>query len=248
MPAGSRDDWPRDYERGRPGWPREVLTLPQVTSNATVLELGAGTGKLTRLLVPAFDRVLAVEPADAMRRILVSYCPEALAGTAEEIPLADDSVDAIFVAEAFHHFAQAQAVAEMCRVLRPSGAVVLLWNVPAGEWEPSIAAVEDYLGERAPKPEDVSFIPLDLDGPHYTSGSWRAALAGTPLEALREARFPKPQTLDPDGLVAYFASMKWLADLSDEVRLPVLRGIRERLHADQYRRLWETRAHSARLE
>ena len=77
MPAGSGDRWPEDYERGRPGWPPEVVDLPGVPPTATVLDLGAGTGKLTRLLVAAFDRVLAVEPADAMRRLLETLCPEA---------------------------------------------------------------------------------------------------------------------------------------------------------------------------
>lgn len=249
MPSGSLDRWPEDYERGRPGWPPNLLSLPVLGSAATVLDLGAGTGKLTRLLVTRFDRVIAVEPASAMRRILVSLCPEAetLVGTAEAIPLAADSVDAIFVAEAFHNFAEAEAVAEMCRVLRPGGALVLLWNVPAGEWEPSIGVVENFLSEHAPSAADVSHIPLDLDGPHYTSGSWRAALAGAPLEALSEARFPNPQRLERDGLVSFFASMGWLADLPEHEREGLLDGVRARLREHDYHRLWETHAHTARL-
>lgn len=77
MPAGSLDRWPEDYERGRPGWPPEVVDLPGLPPTATVLDLGAGTGKLTRLLVPAFGRVVAVEPAEAMRRMLETLCPGA---------------------------------------------------------------------------------------------------------------------------------------------------------------------------
>jgi len=85
MPAGILDRWPEDYERGRPGWPPEVVDIPGLPSAATVLELGAGTGKLTRLLVSTFDRVVAVEPAEAMRRLLVALCPEAeaLVGTGQ---------------------------------------------------------------------------------------------------------------------------------------------------------------------
>ena len=100
MPAGSLDRWPEDYERGRPGWPPEVVDVPGLPPTATVLDLGAGTGKLTRLLVPAFGRVVAVEPAEAMRRLLETLCPEAeaLAGTGQEVPLADASVDAVFAA------------------------------------------------------------------------------------------------------------------------------------------------------
>ena len=126
MPAGSGDRWPDDYERGRPGWPREAVELAGLPSSATVLDLGAGTGKLTRELVAAFDRVVAVEPADPMRARLAEISPEAeaLAGTAQEIPLSDRSVDAIFAAEAFHWFHDDRALAEIERVLRPGAALV----------------------------------------------------------------------------------------------------------------------------
>jgi 16S rRNA A1518/A1519 N6-dimethyltransferase RsmA/KsgA/DIM1 with predicted DNA glycosylase/AP lyase activity len=70
MPTGSLDRWPEDYERGRPGWPHEVVDIAGVSA-ATVLDLGAGTGKLTRVLTARFERVIAVEPAEAMRRLLV---------------------------------------------------------------------------------------------------------------------------------------------------------------------------------
>ncbi len=121
LPVGSLDRWPEDYERGRPGWPPGVVKIPGLPSAATVLELGAGTGKLTRLLISKFARVVAVEPAEAMRRLLVQLCPESevLAGSAEEIPLANALVDAVFVAEAFHRFDGERALAEIARVLRP---------------------------------------------------------------------------------------------------------------------------------
>ncbi len=249
MPAGSLDRWPEDYERGRPGWPAEVVDIPGVPSTATVLELGAGTGKLTRLLVSAFRHVVAVEPADAMRRLLVALCPKAetVDGTAQEIPLADASVDAVFAAEAFHWFDDARALAEIERVLRPRGALVLMWNVPAGPTEPSIATVEQLLTERAPNPREVSYDPLDLDGPQYTSGTWRLVFAESSFEPLQEARLPNPQTLDRDGLVAFFASMGWLADLPEADRLPLLAEVRSLLAADEYRQLWETHVHWTRL-
>jgi ubiquinone/menaquinone biosynthesis C-methylase UbiE len=174
MPAGSRDRWPEDYERGRPGWPSEVVDLPGLPPTATVLDLGAGTGKLTRLLVPAFGRVVAVEPADAMRRILGTLCPEAeaLPGTGQEIPLADASVDAVFAAQAFHWFDDERAIAEIARVLRPFGGLVLMWNLPAGPWQPSTAAAEDLLTALSPRPDEVSYDPLDLGGPRYAPGEW----------------------------------------------------------------------------
>jgi ubiquinone/menaquinone biosynthesis C-methylase UbiE len=115
LPAGSGEPWPADYERGRRGWPPDVVDIPGLPSAATVLDLAAGTGKLTRLLIPAFSRVVAVEPQDAMRRVLDALCPDAavLGGTAEQIPLADTSVDAVFVAEAFHLLVNERSVAEI---------------------------------------------------------------------------------------------------------------------------------------
>ena len=249
MPVGSQDRWPEDYERGRPGWPREVVDIPGLPRSATVLDLGAGTGKLTRLLVSTFDRVVAVEPAAAMRRLLSKHCPEAdvLAGSAEEIPLASASVDAVFAAEAFHRFDGERALGEIARVLRPRGALVLMWNLPAGPTEPSTAAVEEHLRQRAPDRTEVAYDPLDLNPTRYESGAWRLPFRASPFEALREARLPNLQTVDADGLVAFFASMGWIADLADEERLRLLDELRSLLPAAEYRRPWETHVHWTRL-
>lgn len=249
MPEGSRDRWPEDYECGRPGWPPEAVAIPGLSAAASVLDLGAGTGKLTRLLVSAFDRVIAVEPAEAMRQLLVTLCPEAEAstGTGREIPLPDASVDAVFAAQAFHLFDDERAVAEIARVLRPNGALVLMWNLPSGPTEPSIADVERVLNARAPK-GDLGYDPLDLGhGPLYDSGEWRQSFAATPFEALREMRLANLQTLDRDGLVAFFASMGWIADLPDADRLPLLAEVRARLTSGEYRRPWETHIRWTRL-
>ena len=242
MPAGSLDRWPEDYERGRPGWPPEVVEIPKLAKTANVLDLGPGTGKLTRLLVPRFRRVVAVEPAEAMRRLLSALCPEAeaLAGTAQQIPLPDSSVEAVFAAEAFHWFDDERALAEIARVLQPRGSLVLMWNLPAGPWEPSIAAAEDFLMARGPKAGEVAYDPLDLGGPRFVSGEWRLLLDESSFEPLQEARVPNPQTLDREGLVAFFASMGWLADLPDDERLPLLDEVRSLLEPVAYRRLWET--------
>jgi SAM-dependent methyltransferase len=241
MPTGSGDRWPVDYERGRPGWPPEAVEVAGVPTDATVLDLAAGTGKLTRLLVSQFAHVIAVEPADAMRRVLTDCCPEAetLAGTGQEIPLADASVDAVFVAEAFHNFVDERAMRDLVRVLRPGGAVVMMWNLPNGPTSPPIDAAEAFLTSRLPALE-FSYDPLDLGAHRYTSGAWRVAFADTPFGRLEEAHLPNPQTLDREGVVAFFASMGWIADLPDEERLPLLDEVRSCLPASQYRRAWET--------
>ena len=247
MPAGSGDRWPEDYERGRPGWPRDAVRIPRVPPTATVLDLGAGTGKLTRLLVPDFDRVIAVEPSKAMRRLLVTLCPEAeaLSGTGHEVPLADASVDAVFAGQAFHWFDDERSVAEIARVLRPGGALVAMWNLPAGGWEPSTAEAEELLQEHAPE-GDLGYIPLDLGGPHVSSG-WQPTVADSPFEPFEAAVLPNPQTLERAGLLGFFASMGWLAELPDAQRLPLLDDVRSRLTEASYRRLWETHVHWSRL-
>ena len=246
MPRGSGDTWADDYERGRPGWPPEVVDIAGIPHEATVLDLGAGTGKLTRLLAATFDRVVAIEPSSAMRAILAETSPEAelVEGTAQAMPLGDESVDALFAAEAFHWFDDEQALNELVRVLRPAGFLVLMWNLPAGPTEPSAAAAEAFLNERAPR--GVRYDPLDLDGPQYTSGEWRLGLAAR-FEPLREVTVPNTQTLDRDGLVAFYASMGWIADLADEDRLPLLETVRSLLPDEAYRRSWEAHVHWAPL-
>jgi SAM-dependent methyltransferase len=249
MPAGSGDGWADDYELGRPGYPPAALEVAGLPSTASVLDLGAGTGKLTHLLVAAFDRVVAVEPADAMRRLLAARCPgaESRAGTAEQIPLGDASVDALFAAESFHWFDHDRALAEIARVLRPRGALVLLWNLPGGPTEPPIDAVERMLTERGPTRDELGADPLDLNANRYASGEWRAAFEGSQFEPLRETRLVNTQTIDRDGLVAFYASMGWIGDLPDDERLPLLDEVRSLLSADVYRREWQTHVCWTRL-
>ncbi|HKG64404.1 MAG TPA: class I SAM-dependent methyltransferase, partial [Solirubrobacteraceae bacterium] len=122
------------YERARPGYPPEAIEIAArrlgLERGAAVLDLGAGTGKLTRRLAGRFGSVTAVEPLDGMRAVLEEAIPfvRALAGTAEAIPLPDRSVDAVFVGEAIHWFDPARVVAELGRVLRPAGGVAVLYN------------------------------------------------------------------------------------------------------------------------
>ncbi|MDP9101677.1 MAG: class I SAM-dependent methyltransferase [Actinomycetota bacterium] len=126
------------YDRGRPGYPADALRwlLPETASR--VLDLGAGTGKLTASLLglglPG-RTVVAVEP-DRDMRVLVDPRATRLGGTAERIPLAEASVDAVLVGQAFHWFDPVAALPEVVRVLRPGGVLGLLWNVldDSAEW------------------------------------------------------------------------------------------------------------------
>lgn len=123
------------YERGRPGYPapavRFLARLLGARRGRTVVELGSGTGKLTRSLVGLGPAIVAVEPSEAMRRVFERVLPDVLAldGTAEAIPLPNGSADGVVAAQAFHWFRARAALREIGRVLRPGGTVVLLWNV-----------------------------------------------------------------------------------------------------------------------
>ena len=123
------------YERGRPGYPPEAIAHLVAElglwDGTTVLDLAAGTGKLTRVLQATGATVIAVEPVEAMRRVLSEAVPgvEVRAGTAEAIPVADGSLDAVTVAQAFHWFDAGRALHEIYRTLRPGGGLGLIWNM-----------------------------------------------------------------------------------------------------------------------
>lgn len=118
------------YERGRPSYPPEAIDWLLPAGARDVLDLGAGTGKLTTRLVERGLDVVAVDPIPEMLEVLRASLPDTLAllGTAEEIPLAGNSVDAVLVAQAWHWVDPGRAIPEVARVLRPGGRLGLVWN------------------------------------------------------------------------------------------------------------------------
>ena len=225
--ARSFDRAAEDYERGRPGYAEAALDSLGLPADAHVLDLAAGTGKLTRQLVRRFERVVAVEPLDGMRGVLEQLVPEAeaLRGTAEDIPLADGEVDAAFVGEAFHWFAGEVVLAELARVLRPGGTLAVLFNTHEGEIEPPLpAAFWETYDARALKKDPEQTVG---------SGIWREAFPG-PFEPLREARFPNPLRLDRDGLIAHVSSWSTVAVLPDDERETLVEDLRRLAPAGEY--------------
>jgi SAM-dependent methyltransferase len=218
------------YERGRPSYPASAITSLidefGVSRRGVVLDLGAGTGKVTRLLLQHVTNVIAVEPVPAMRRELIAQLPTvaALDGTAEAIPIADDSVDAVFVGEAFHWFRTANATAEIARVLRPRGGLALLWNVPTwtAEATPWLAA---YL-------ETVDHHKRAAGAYPAGNGAWKGPFEETRLfEELQRTDSTHVQHFTVDEFVAQVASLSWIAGLPDLQRAAVLRDVRAILPA-----------------
>ena len=208
------------YERARPAYPVEAVAWLcarlGLGPRSTVVDLAAGTGKLTRMLEGANARVIAVEPVDGMRAKLVEALPsiEALPGVAEELPLPDGSADAITVAQAFHWFATEDALAEMARVLRPRGGLGLIWNL-RDQRDPLQRAITELIR------------PLQGDEPTTYDGRWRTVLEASPLFGpIDEARFRNEQELDANGLAERVASISFVAAARADIRTTVVERAR----------------------
>jgi SAM-dependent methyltransferase len=212
------------YERARPGYPHEAVAWMadrlDLQAGRTVLDLGAGTGKLTRALVATGAHVIAVEPGEAMLAELVRAVPEAEAvhGAAEDIPLPDASVDAVTVGQAFHWFRHDEALRELQRVLRPRGGISLVWNSRDQE-APLQRDLTDLI---------VPLFPPDRVPGRPDGGSWAQPLAESDLfESLDERRFRFVQRLDADMLVDRIASISFVAASPLDERLTLEQRLRE---------------------
>ena len=214
-----------EYERVRPGWPDEgierVTTALQIPREGPVADVGAGGGKLTRLLVERFGEVWAVEPDERMRGRLAASLPRVrtVEGTAEALPLADATLAAVFVGDAFHWFDAARAVSEISRVLRVGAGVVLLWN---DWWE-----VEPPLPERALALLAEPFVRSGRAAAVAQASSWREAFASGPFTRFEELRIEWECVLTARDLIALYMTTSSIVSLPVAERLQ----LRDRLLA-----------------
>jgi SAM-dependent methyltransferase len=198
------------YERGRPGYPEQAVRWLAGNAPADVVDLGAGTGKLTRGLVALGHRVTAVDPLDEMRTELEGALPgvHALTGSAEAIPLPNASVDVVACAQAFHWFDHGAALPEIARVLRPGGRLALVWN-SRDDRDPWMSQLSEIIGNETVAEDDVS-TSIDRSGR---------------FDPVETAEFVFEQFLDREGLLDLILSRSYCAKLSPVEREPVLEAV-----------------------
>jgi ubiquinone/menaquinone biosynthesis C-methylase UbiE len=206
------------YERRRPSYPPElvawVVERLGIGPGKTVVDLAAGTGKLTRQLVPTGARVVAVEPLPEMRAQLEAVLPdvEALAGSAEDLPLPDSIADAVTIAAAIHWFDLEHALPALHRLLKPGGALGVIG--PGRDLDqPLQRAVQEIVGPYLPHAAEF--------------GLWRKAIVESGLFTLEEsfdASFD--QLLDSEGLAERIETISYIARLSDDERAGVVARVR----------------------
>jgi ubiquinone/menaquinone biosynthesis C-methylase UbiE len=188
-----------------------------VATGERVLDLGAGTGKLTRVLLAAGLDAVAVEPLAELRAVLAERIGEdrVVEGVAEEIPLPDGSVAAVSVADAFHWFDRPRALVEIRRVVRPGGGLAILDKVP--DW--SGASWADAVG--------ALVVDSRPEHPHFDGRPWQ--------EYVREAdgwsepwvvRVTGEIPVDPEQVVAHVHSISWIAAMPDDQRDRMLDRVR----------------------
>jgi len=202
------------YHRVRPAYSRPLLDAAQealeLDAGAHVLDLGAGTGRLTEELERRFAEVVAVEPDERMRALHDT----ALAGSAEAIPLDDQSVDAVFVGEAFHWFDTAAAIGELARVLRPRGGLAIFWT---HWWETEPALPESALELLR---EPYQRFAAQRKPP------WDDRFTDSPFESLRFERHEEAMVVERDELLELYSTTSSLAAISREEREQLFAAVR----------------------
>jgi len=209
------------YTQGRPDYPDELntwLTGPLgIGPQSTVVDLGAGTGKFTRLLKPLTGHLIGVEPVDAMRNEFAAHLPDVqiVPGTAQSMPLADATADALVCAQAFHWFADTAALSEIHRVLKPDGKLGLIWNVrdESVDWVAAITRI---------------ITPYEGDTPRFHTGKWRQPFEGRYFSEPQLTCFNYSHTGNAETVIMNrFLSVSFIAALAAAEKAIVTEQLRE---------------------
>jgi SAM-dependent methyltransferase len=210
------------YERARPAWPEEAARWLAPEAAELVVELGAGTGKLTRAVAALGVRVVAVEPDPRMLAVLRGLGLEGMEGTAEAIPFGDGVADAVVAGSSLHWFELEQALPEIHRALRAGGRFGFGWN-HRDDRHPTIARMSDAVYEAQKR----------TPGPRWRSRDWPAELIATGLfRDVEHALFEHVHELPRDALVDQLISYSGVAALPEDERRRVVAAVANALDAD----------------
>lgn len=208
------------YVEGRPDYPVEIedwlIHDLKLSSGKTALDLAAGTGKFSPRLLATGARVIAVEPVQAMLDELIRRHPaiDARAGSAQHIPLEDSSVDAVVCAQSFHWFSTPEPLQEIRRVLKPGGALGLVWNV-RDDTVPWVAALTRVMK------------PFEGDAPRFHSQKWRDVFPAPGFTPLAERRFSHLHTGPPQKVIIdRVLSVSFMAAVGPDQRAQVTSELR----------------------
>jgi ubiquinone/menaquinone biosynthesis C-methylase UbiE len=204
------------YDRARPSYPQKAVEQMaktcHITPQSRILDVAAGTGKFTTMLVERGYNVTALEPVEAMRQVLRQKLPqiEILDGAATQIQLPDASIDVITIAQAFHWFANKDSLKEFHRVLKPNGYLVLIWN-SKDEAVPWVEDIVVYMWNYKPK-----------DTPQYRDNKWQSAFADQDLFGdLRYTAYSNNNTHSRQDIIDRVFSTSFISKQPEDVAVKI---------------------------